>query len=212
VVAQLIKKGNVSRGWLGVSIQPVTEEIAHSFGLKNSRGALVSDILAGGPAEKAGIKQGDIITRLAGKEIKDPRQLQLVVAEISAGQKVDVEVFRAGKPLTLPVTISGTDSAAALQPRSTGVQAGWFGLTVEEIPRNMRIRVLAGLLVAEVEPDGMAAEAGLQRGDIIVSVNQKRVANLSEYGKAMQEAERKGSVAFLVKRGENSIYFALKIR
>jgi Do/DeqQ family serine protease len=212
VVAQLIKKGNVSRGWLGVSIQPVTEEIAHSFGLKSTRGALVSDILAGGPAEKAGIKQGDIITSFAGKEIKDPRQLQLVVADIAVGRKVDVVVFRAGKPLTIPVTLSGSDSAAALQPRSTGAQAGWFGLTVEEIPKNMRIRGLAGLLVTEVEPDGMAAEAGLQRGDIIVSVNQKRVGNLNEYGKAMREAEQKGSVAFLVNRGGSSIYFALKIR
>lgn len=212
VVAQLIKKGNVTRGWLGVSIQPVTDEIAQSFGLKKARGALVSDIMAGGPAEKAGIKQGDIITRFAGKEIKDARQLQLVVADIPAGQKVDVEIYRNGKPMTLPVTLSSTDSAAALKPRSTEPQAGWFGLTVEEIPKNMRISGLTGVLVTGVEPDGMAAEAGLQKGDVIVSVNQKRVSTLAEYGKAMKEAERKGSVALLVRRGDNSIYFALKIR
>ena len=212
VVGQLIKKGNVTRGWLGVSIQPVTDEIAQSFGLKKARGALVSDIMAGGPAEKAGIKQGDVITRLAGKEIKDPRQLQLIVADIPAGQKVDVEVYREGKPLTFPVTLASTDSAAALKPNSTEPQAGWFGLMVEDIPHNMRIRGLTGVIVTGIEPDGKAAEAGLQKGDIIVSVNQKRVANLNDYGKAMKEAERKGSVALLVKRGENSIYFAIKIR
>jgi Do/DeqQ family serine protease len=212
VVAQLIKKGSVSRGWLGVSIQPVTDDIAQSFGLKKARGALVSDIMAGSPAEKAGIRQGDVITRFAGKEIRDARQLQLVVADTPIGQKVDVEVFRDGKPLIIPVTLASTDSASARQPKSTEPQSGWFGLTVEELPKNMRISGLAGVVVAEVEPDGVAAGAGIQRGDIIVSVNQKRIANLSDYGKAMKEAERKGSVALLVKRGESSIYFALKIR
>ncbi len=212
VVAQLIKKGNVTRGWLGVSIQPVTDEIAQSFGLQKARGALVSDVMAGSPAEKAGIKQGDVIARFAGKEIKDPRQLQLVVADVPAGQKVDVDLFRNGKPLTVSVTLSSTDSAAALKPKSTEPQAGWFGLTVEELPKNLRIRGLAGVIVTEIEPDGIAAEAGIQKGDIIMSVNQKRVANLDQYGKAMKDAERKGSVALLVKRGENSIYFALKIR
>lgn len=212
VVGQLIKKGNVTRGWLGVSIQPVTDEIAQSFGIKKARGALVSDIMAGGPAEKAGIKQGDVITRFAGKEIKDPRQLQLVVADTPIGQKVDVELFRNGKPLTIPITLASTDSASARQPKSTEPQSGWFGLTVEELPKNMRIGGLSGVIVTEVEPDGVAAGAGIQRGDIIISVNQKRVANLNDYGKAMKEAERKGSVAILVKRGESSIYFALKIR
>ena len=212
VVAQLIKKGNVSRGWLGVSIQPVTDDIAQSFGLKKARGALVSDIMAGSPAEKAGIKQGDVITRFAGKEIRDARQLQLVVADTPIGQKVDVEVFRDGKPLTIPVTLASTDSASARQPKSTEPQSGWFGLTVEELPKNMRISGLSGVIVTGVEPDGVAAGAGIQRGDIIVSVNQKRIANLNDYGKAMKEAERKGSVAILVKRGESSIYFALKIR
>jgi Do/DeqQ family serine protease len=212
VVGQLIKKGSVTRGWLGVSIQPVTDEIAKSFGLKKSRGALVSDIMAGGPAEKAGLKQGDVITRLAGKEIKDPRQLQLIVADIPAGQTVAVELFREGKPLTLQVTLSSTASSAAVKPKSTSPQSGWFGLTVEEIPKNMRIKGLAGVLVAEVEEEGIGAEAGIQRGDIIVAINQKRVATLNDYGTAMKEAERKGSVAILVKRGENSIYFALKIK
>ena len=212
VVAQLIKKGTVSRGWLGVSIQPVTDDIAQSFGLKKARGALVSDIMAGSPAEKAGIKQGDVITRFAGKEIRYARQLQLVVADTPIGQKVDVEVFRDGKPLTIPVTLASTDSTSARQPKSTEPQSGWFGLTVEELPKNMRISGLAGVIVTEVEPDGVAAGAGIQRGDIIVSVNQKRIAHLNDYGKAMKEAERKGSVALLVKRGESSIYFALKIR
>jgi serine protease Do len=212
VVAQLIKKGSVTRGWLGVSIQPVTDEIAKSFGLSRAQGALVSDIMAGSPAEKAGLKQGDIITRFAGKDIRDPRQLQLVVADTPVGQKVEMEIFRDGKPQKLAVALGSSESAAAMQPKSVAPQAGWFGLTVEELPANMRIRDLSGVLVTAVDPGGVAAEAGIQRGDIIVSVNQKKVGNLVDYARAMKEAERKGSVALLVKRGDANIYFALKIR
>ncbi|HEY6873621.1 MAG TPA: DegQ family serine endoprotease [Geobacteraceae bacterium] len=212
VVGQLIKKGSVTRGWLGVSIQPVTDEIARSFGLQKAAGALVSDIMSGSPAEKAGFKQGDVITRFAGKEIRDPRQLQMIVADIPVGRKVEVELFRDGKPLKLTVTLASSESASALKPKSTAPQSGWFGLTVEELPRNMRVSGLAGVIVAEVDPEGAAAEAGIQQGDLIVSVNQKRIANLADYARAMKEADRKGSVALLVKRGDNSIYFALKIR
>ncbi|HEX2768872.1 MAG TPA: DegQ family serine endoprotease [Geobacteraceae bacterium] len=212
VVSQLIKKGSVTRGWLGVSIQPVTEEIAGSFGLSRAEGALISDIMAGSPAEKAGLKQGDIILRFAGKEIKDARQLQLVVADTPVGRKAEMEIFRNGKAQKLSVDLGSSDSASAVQPRSVEPQAGWFGLTVEELPRNMRISGLSGVLVTAVDPEGMAAEAGIQRSDIIISVNQKKVAGLADYASAMKGAERKGSVALLIKRGDDNIYFALKIR
>jgi serine protease Do len=212
VVAQLIKKGSVTRGWLGVSIQPVTEEIAKSFGLGKAQGALISDIMAGSPAEKAGLKQGDVIIRFAGKEIRDSRQLQLVVADTPVGQKVEVEIFRDGKAQKLAVTLGNSDSASAVKPRSAEPQTGWFGLTVEELPANMRMGGVRGVLVTAVDLEGMAAEAGIQRGDIIISVNQKKIAGLADYASAMKEAERKGSVALLIKRGDANIYFALKIR
>jgi S1-C subfamily serine protease len=91
-------------------------------------------------------------------------------------------------------------------------QAGWFGLTVEELPRTMRISGLSGVLVTAVDPEGMAAEDGIQRSDIIISINQKKVTGLADYASSMKEAERKGSVALLIKRGDANIYFALKIR
>ena len=122
------------------------------------------------------------------------------------------EVVRDGKPLKLAVTLASSESAAAQKPKSTEPQAGWFGLMVEELPRNMRISGLSGVIVTQVDPEGVAAEAGIQQGDVIVSVNQKRIAGLADYSKAMKEAERKGSVALLVKRGDSSIYFALKIK
>ena len=212
VVSQLISKGNVTRGWLGVSIQPVTEEVAQSFGLKKAQGALISDVMVGSPAERAGIKQGDVITRFDGKEIKDPRQLQLVVAETPIGKQVQVELFRDGRTQTVALAIGSADTAAATKPKSTAPAAGWFGLTVEDLPKSKQVRGLAGVIVTGVEPGGMAGEAGIEPGDVITSVNQKRVASVADFGQAMKDAERKGSVALLVRRGDASMYFALKIR
>jgi S1-C subfamily serine protease len=213
VIPQLIKKGTVSRGWLGVSIQPVTEELARSFGLKQAEGALVSEVMAGGPAAKAGIKQGDVITGFAGKTVRDVQQLQRIVADTPVGRKVEVEVFRAGKALKLSLMTGSQESAEAMQPRPEDIEpAAWLGLTVEDLPPQMRARGISGVLVTEVEEGSIAGEAGLQGGDVIVAVNQKRIASISEYLSAIKEAGKKGSVALLVKRGDASIYFALRIR
>ena len=212
VVSQLIKKGSVTRGWLGVAIQPVTQEIAQSFKLDKPRGALISDIMAGSPAEKAGLHRGDIILKFAGKEIKDSRQLQLIVAETPVGQQVEVEIFRDGKPLKVSLTTGNADSASASKPRSTEAQTGRFGLTVDELPRNRQAGGLSGVIVSSVEEDGAAAEAGIKPGDIIISVNQKKVGNLADYSRVMKEAEQRGSAILLVQRGDSSIFFPLRIR
>jgi S1-C subfamily serine protease len=212
VVAQLIKKGNVTRGWLGISIQPVTEEIARSFGLKRAQGALVSDIMTGSPAEKAGLRQGDIIARFAGKEIKSVQQLQLLVAETPVGSQVEIEFFRDGQLKKLSLSLASADSAVAAIPKSSETGTGWVGLSVEDLPRDMRASGLKGVIVTGIEAGSAAAESGIQRGDVIVSVNQKRIADLKDYARAMKEGERKGSVALLVRRGNASIYFAIIIR
>jgi serine protease Do len=212
VVAQLIKKGNVTRGWLGISIQPVTEEIARSFGLKRAQGALVSDIMTGSPAEKAGLRQGDIITRFAGKEIKSVQQLQLLVAETPVGSQVEIEFFRDGQLKKLSLSLASADSAVAATPKSSETGKGWVGLSVEDLPRDMRASGLKGVIVTGIEAGSAAAESGIQRGDVIVSVNQKRIADLKDYARAMKEGERRGSVALLVRRGNASIYFAIIIR
>jgi len=212
VVAQLIKKGNVTRGWLGISIQPVTEEIARSFGLKRAQGALVSDIMTGSPAEKAGLRQGDIIARFAGKEIKSVQQLQLLVAETPVGSQVEIEFFRDGQLKKLSLSLASADSAVAAIPKSSETGTGWVGLSVEDLPRDMRASGLKGVIVTGIEAGSAAAESGIQRGDVIVSVNQKRIADLKDYARAMKEGERKGSVALLVRRGNASIYFAIRIR
>ncbi len=212
VVSQLMQKGKVSRGWLGVSIQPVTTALAESFGLQKATGALISDVMAGSPAAKGGMKQGDVITRFDGKEIKDSKQLQLVVAGIAAGKSVSVELIRNGKPLTIVLTIGNADNAtaAANRPESVPVD-NWLGLTVEELPQNQRGKG-GGVLVTDVEQGSSAGEGGIKPGDIVQAINQRRVMNLAEYNAAMQQAQQRGAVAFLVRRGNMSLYFAFDMR
>lgn len=212
VISHLISKGTVTRGWLGVSIQPVTEEVAQSFGLSKARGALVNDVVAGGPAEKAGIRQGDVISRFNGTDIKDVRQLQRIVANTPIGKPVEVELFREGKPLKLSLTPASPDSAPALHPRHATAEPGMIGLQVEELPKNQRLGGARGVLVTDVDPESLAAESGIQPGDIIVSINQKKVGTVADYGNAMKAAEQKGSVALLVRRGNANIFFAFKIK
>jgi Do/DeqQ family serine protease len=213
IIPQLIKKGKVSRGWLGVSIQQVTNDLASSFGLKSAQGALVSEVIAGSPAAKAGIRQGDVIVRFAGKSVRDVQQLQRMVAETPVGAKVDVTVFRAGKEMNISLVVASQESAEALQQRPEDVTPSvWLGLTVEDLPPQIRARGIGGVIVTDVEEGSEAADAGFQSGDVIVAVNRKRISDLSGYLSALKEAEKNDTVAFLVKRGEASIYFALRIR
>lgn len=212
IVEQLIKKGSVTRAWLGVAIQPVTEEIAASFGLPKAKGALIADVMAGSPAEKAGLKQGDILITFDGKEIKDARQLQLAVAEAPIGKQIVAEIYRDGKLHKVNLQLASGESAEAKKPRPTKSAATWLGLEVDELPHSKAQAGISGVMVTAVEEESVAAESGIQRGDIIISVNQRKTATLKEYEAAMKTAANRGSVALLVRRGNASIYFALKLR
>jgi len=209
VFTQLIQKGSVSRGYMGVTIQPVTEELAKSFGLKQARGALVNDIIKGSPADKAGVLQGDVITSLNGSEVKDPSHLQRLVAETGIGKAAKIIVFREGKAIELSMTLASADSAPKQRRdsgggRQQGGESDLLGLVVEEAEQGR------GVVVADVARGGVAAEAGIRRGDLIVSINRKRVSNKSEYARIIQQAGRSGSLTLLVRRGDASIYFALR--
>jgi serine protease Do len=212
VVDQLIAKGNVSRGWMGISIQTVTDDMARSFGLPKTYGALVNDVVPSGPAAKAGIMQGDVITGFAGNSIKDVRQLQRVVAETPVGKRVEVEIYRDGKPLKVFVTTAPAESAPVQAQSPTEREAGPLGLSVAELGAAQRARGLTGVVVTDLEVGGIAEDSGIQRGDVIMSVNQKKVRNLAEYQRAMKDAESRGAATLLIRRGSASIYFSLKLR
>jgi Do/DeqQ family serine protease len=211
IFSQLIQKGSVSRGYMGVTIQPVTEELAKSFGLKQAKGALINDVIKGGPADKAGIHQGDVITGLNGAEVKDPSHLQRMVAEAGVGKVAKISVFRDGKELELNITLANADTAPKKQrmERNGKQQEGGadqLGLIVENAEQG------DGVVVANTVRGGIAAEAGIQRGDVIVSVNRKRTANTAEYARAIQKADRDGNLIILVRRGDASIFFALRVK
>lgn len=209
VFTQLLQKGSVSRGYMGVTIQPVTDELAHSFGLKQARGALVNDVLKGGPAEKAGIRQGDVITVFNGTEVKDSTHLQRLVAEQAVGKTARVTVFREGKTLEVGITLSSADSAPRQRHEPGGGEqqgpADPLGLIVDDAEQG-------GAIVVDVARGSAGDEAGIRRGDVIVSVNRKKVSTSGEYQRIIQKAAPGGSVTILVRRGDTSIYFALRIK
>jgi serine protease Do/serine protease DegQ len=210
IFTQILQKGSVSRGYMGVTIQPVTEGLAHSFGLKQARGALVNDVLKGGPAEKAGIRQGDVISAFNGFEVKDPSHLQRLVAESGVGKTAKVTVFRDGKTVELTMTLSSADTVPRQQRESGGGgeqpgQTDLLGLVVDDAEQG-------GVVVVEVGRGSSAADAGIRRGDVIVSINRKKVSNNGEYQRIIRQAGRGGSLTILVRRGDASIYFALRIK
>ena len=212
IITQLVAKGKVTRGWLGVTIQPVTEEIAREFGLQKARGVLVSDVLKESPAAKGGIRQGDILLDFDGKEVKDASHLQRVVADTPPGKKVSVTVFRDGREMKLAITAASADSTEARQVRPPQGEPDSLGIIVEELPRDLQREGYTGVEVTVVEEGGLAAEAGMRAGDVIVAVNRKRVAGLAEYDRAMRDAARRGVALLLVRRGDASVYFSLPLR
>jgi len=212
IFSQLIQKGSVSRGYIGVTIQPLTEGLAQSFGLKQAKGALVNDVIKGGPAEKAGIRQGDVITALNGSEVKDPSHLQRLVAEAGVGKAAKISVFRNGKALELNITLASADTAPKQRQsegrsgRQQGGDADLLGLIIENSEQG------DGVTVVDMVRGGIAAETGIKRGDVIVSINHKRITTTADYARAIQQAGRGGSLTMLVRRGDASIYFALRLK
>ena len=213
VVAQLREKGKVVRGWLGVSIQMVTPELAPYFGLKEARGAIVADVVKGSPSEKAGIKQGDVILAFDGKAVKSSNDLPWIVAETPVGKTVNVTLIRQGKELDVKVTIvEMTEQRLALQ---AGKTKNVFGFTVDNIKpewrRQFDLTAREGVVVIQVEADSLADDAGIEPGDVIREVNKKFVKDLNDFKKAMAQVKSNESVVFLLRRDDQSYYVSIAV-
>lgn len=204
IMESLVSKGKVVRGWLGVSIQPVTADIAKQFRLQDEKGALIGDVVESSPAEKAGLQRGDVITALNGKEVIDPAGLRNTVASIGPGKEVPVRFLRDGKPMATTVRIAElpTDlQARASVKKSQALQ----GVTVQNISPEIRNSMelpkrVQGVIVADVE-DGVPADAVLQKGDVIMQVNRADVRNVKEYETAVQRLKGKGIFLLLYRNG-----------
>jgi len=213
IVPQLKSKGRVTRGWLGVMIQRITPELAESLGVEGTTGALVSEVVPDGPAAKAGLKQGDIIIEYDGTAVKESADLPRLVARTSVGKEVPVKVRRGDDEKTVTVTVGELEEGERDETRGTSTEQ--LGLTVQtltaEIAENLGLdRGMRGVVVTEVDPDGPAAEAGLRRGDVIAEVNRRPVHNAAQYDKAVRSSGKGKSVLFLVRRGDNTIFLAIR--
>ncbi|HEY7556441.1 MAG TPA: DegQ family serine endoprotease [Candidatus Binatia bacterium] len=209
LVPQLKDNGKIVRGYLGVTIQKVTADIAATMGLKNEGGALVAEVAEGGPAERSGIKAGDVIVEFNGKLIKDSVELPLEVARVAPGKTVQVKILRDSKQSSIAVQIDQLkDSEVVAESRQDD-----FGMTVQPvtsaIAQSLGLERAEGLLVSSVQPGSAADEAGLRRGDVITQINRSTVRDLADYKREIARAEGK-SILFLVKRDKGSLFLALK--
>jgi serine protease Do len=215
IITQLKDKGKVVRGWMGVSIQTVTPDLAESFGMKEPKGALVGDVSPGSPAQKAGLKRGDIIVGYDGKTIKDSNDLPRFVAETPVGKRVDVDIIRDGKDKRVPMQIQemAEEKAAARQAEEVEGVVDSFGMKLDDLSakwqQHLGITEKSGVLVVAVEDGSPADDAGMETGDIIKEVDRKPVKNLEEYNAAVEKAKGR-NVLLLVQRGKQSFYVSLE--
>ncbi len=210
---ELKTKGKVTRGWLGVSVQDITEDMARNLNYKARSGALVSEVFKGDPADQAGIKVGDIIIDINGKAIKDMHELLLTIAGLSVGDKAKMKVLRDGKELSVTAVIA--ERKDTRQAAATESGNGHFGISVQEmtddIARQLGVPKFTGVIITEIEPGSAADEARLQAGDIILQVNRVTVKSLENYRKEIAKAADKKSVTLLIKRGNSNFFVALRM-
>jgi serine protease Do len=211
LLPQLRGKGKVTRGYLGVLIQKVTPEIGESLGMEKSYGALVANVSKDGPADKAGVKVGDVIVEFDGKEVKDSGDLPIIVARTPVDKKVRMKVLRDKKEIALSVAVGELkeEEVVAAVP-----EKGELGLTVQRLTPQMAeslgLEKSEGVVITSVEAGSAGDEAGIRRGDIILEVDRKAVRNVDEYKKAVAGSRKGRGVLFLVRRGDSTIFLALK--
>ena len=213
VLPQLRASGKVSRGWLGVYIQPIEPEMAEILGLKDTQGALVSKVEPGSPAEAAGLKSGDVVVEFNGKPIQKMEELPRYVASAGVGKKLELVALRKGERKNFDVTLGELDAGVAEASAAPSEEhKPKFGLAVQdltpELAQQLGMEGGKGVIVTKVDPESPADEAGIRRRDVILEVNQQSIASVKEFRSALGESE-KGAL-FLVRRGEAEIFVAVK--
>jgi serine protease Do len=216
VVAQLKETGAVTRGWIGVQVQPVTEDIANSLGLQKAEGALVDELQPDGPASKAGIKPGDVIQSITGEDVKDARDLAKKIAGTAPGQTATLGVFSDGSEKTVTLTVAKMPDRTVTDRRPSREHHGGGAASL-----GLRLAPAAaiagegrrGVMVTDVDPDGPAAERGVHAGDVILDVAGKAVDNPFEVRDAVEQARSAGKQAILmrIKSGDTARYIAVPL-
>ncbi len=220
VLLQLKEKGKVTRGWVGVSIQELTPELAKSFGLKTTSGVLVSSVSPGDPAAQAGMKAGDIITSFDGKPVGEISDLPRIVAATPPGKTVEVKALRDGQEKTMMVKVgTKTEEAAAEEeamPEKRAAVDKRLGITAQPltpaIAKQLGAADAAGVVISSVKEDSPAWNAGLRKGDIVREIDRKHIKTMKDYSAALKAREREETILFLVERQGQAIYVAINLK
>jgi serine protease Do len=218
VMDQLVTKGKVTRGWLGVGIQQLDSDLAEQFGLKDVKGALVSQVFEDSPAQKAGLKVGDVILEVDGTAVEDINGLRNAIAMIQPDTKVDVVVLRDEKRKTIPVKIGDQPTdLASITGQEEESEEPHFGILVSGLTDELRKQGklpddLEGVVVTSVEKNSIAARGGVSKGDVITEINREKVTSVADFNKIMKKAEKEGSALLLVQSGVGSRFILLKAK
>ncbi|MEN6438131.1 MAG: DegQ family serine endoprotease [Syntrophobacter sp.] len=213
LIPQLVERGEVTRGYIGVSIQSITPDIAKAMKLEQNSGALVADVIDGGPADKAGIKAGDVIVSFDGKPVQDSHDLPAMVAAAPVGGEVPLKVVREGKERKFVTVIAKLNSDDTPSEEGARPARGKWGLQLRDlnprIARELGLKDEQGVLVADIEPDSPAARAAITRGDVIVEVNRQQVKSVNDLKDKIAKSGG-DSLLLLVKNAQGSRYVVLK--
>ncbi len=214
VMDSLIGQGKVVRGWLGVQIQPLTPELSKQFGIKDENGVLLVDVVDGGPADKGGLKRGDVVVEYDGKKVDTPFALRNMVAATKIGKTVPVKVLRDGNPLTVTVTIEelpAEQQVAAGPSFDNNLKGVSVQDLTDEILQQLGItKKIKGVVVSSVDEDSPAAGI-LNQGDILLEVNKKPVQNVAQYNKVVSSIEKNKGILLLVVRNGASLYVTIPV-
>ncbi len=213
VITQLADHGTVERGWLGVSIQPLTKELASSFKRDDTTGALVSAVMEGSPAAKAGVKTGDVIVEFDGRKIAKATDLPGLVADVPVGKDVQLVVIRDGAEQRLNAHIAKLEDESVTKVAAEGDGKGKLGLALQPLTppmaRELGLKVKEGVLVRDVVEGGRAAEAGIRAGDVIVEVDRRPVRTIEDFKARLEKQAKDQPVVMLVNRDGQTMYVAI---
>ncbi len=215
IINQLQTTGSVTRGWLGVTIQDLTPELAEYYGLEGAKGAIVGEVFEGDPADKAGIQPKDVIVEVKGKTIEDSRDLSRVIAAIKVGEKITIKVLRDGKKRTFRIKIAKRTDDKETLARADAEEAGALGMVVSPVTPDLARRFNipdggGGIVVVAVDAQSEADKAGIEEGDLVLEINHKQVKTVEDYQQYIDDVKEGETISLLIQRKAG--LFAVNIR